>query len=84
MNYEILGFVAGIFTTFSLVPQPWRALRLKSATEISLAFTVCMAFGNLLWLVYGVLSHLPPVMLWNVLSLLLASGLVIAKIRYGK
>jgi MtN3 and saliva related transmembrane protein len=84
MNYEILGFVAGIFTTFSLVPQLWRVLRLKSATEISPAFTVCMAFGNLLWLVYGVLSHLPPVMLWNVLSLLLASGLVIAKMRYGK
>jgi MtN3 and saliva related transmembrane protein len=84
MNYEILGFIAGIFTTFSLVPQLWRVLRLKSATEISLAFTVCMAFGNLLWLVYGVLSRLPPVMLWNVLSLLLALGLVIAKLRYGK
>lgn len=84
MNYEILGFAAGIFTTFSLVPQLYRVLRLKSATEISLAFTLCMAFGNLLWLIYGILSHLAPVMLWNVLSLMLASGLVIAKLRYGK
>jgi MtN3 and saliva related transmembrane protein len=84
MNYEILGFVAGIFTTFSLVPQLYRVLRLKSATEISLAFTLCMAFGNLLWLVYGILSNLTPIILWNVLSLVLALGLVIAKLRYGK
>jgi MtN3 and saliva related transmembrane protein len=84
MNYEILGFAAGIFTTFSLVPQLYRVLRLKSAREISLAFTLCMAFGNLLWLAYGLLSGLAPIILWNVLSLLLASGLVIAKLRYGK
>ena len=84
MNFEVLGFVAGIFTTFSLVPQLYRVLKLKSAREISLAFTLCMAFGNLLWLLYGLLSHLPPIILWNVLSLALASGLVAAKLKYGK
>ena len=84
MNYEILGFVAGVFTTFSLVPQLYRVLKLKSACEISLAFTLCMAFGNLLWLLYGLLARLPPIIVWNILSLLLASGLVAAKLRYGK
>jgi MtN3 and saliva related transmembrane protein len=84
MNYEFLGLIAGVFTTFSLVPQLFRVVRLKSAKEISLSFTLCMAFGNLLWLAYGILSGLLPIILWNVMSFCLAGGLVVAKLRYGK
>ncbi|MGA3094328.1 MAG: SemiSWEET family transporter, partial [Dehalococcoidales bacterium] len=68
MNYELLGLIAGVFTTFSLVPQIYRVLRLKSSKEISLSFTLCMAFGNLLWLAYGILSGLLPIILWNIIS----------------
>jgi MtN3 and saliva related transmembrane protein len=84
MNYEILGFIAGLFTTFSLAPQLYRVLKLKSAKEISLWFTVSMAFGNLMWLAYGVLEGLLPVIVWNVISFCLAAGLVAAKVKYGK
>ena len=84
MNYELLGFAAGIFTTFSLVPQLYRVVRLKSAREISLAFTLCMAFGNLLWLSYGILSNLQPIILWNVISFGLAAGLIAAKLKWGR
>jgi MtN3 and saliva related transmembrane protein len=84
MNYEILGFIAGLFTTFSLAPQLYRVLKLKSAMEISLWFTVSMAFGNLMWLAYGVLEGLLPVIVWNVISFCLAAGLVAAKVKYGK
>ena len=84
MNYELLGLIAGVFTTFSLVPQIYRVLRLKSSKEISLSFTLCMAFGNLLWLAYGILSGLLPIILWNIISFCLAGGLVVTKLRYGK
>jgi MtN3 and saliva related transmembrane protein len=84
LNYELLGLIAGVFTTFSLVPQIYRVLRLKSSKEISLSFTLCMAFGNLLWLSYGILSGLLPIILWNIISFCLAGGLVVAKLRYGK
>ena len=80
----LLGLIAGVFTTFSLVPQIYRVLRLKSSKEISLSFTLCMAFGNLLWLAYGILSGLLPIILWNIISFCLAGGLVVAKLRYGK
>lgn len=84
MNYELLGFIAGVFTTFSLVPQIYRVYKLKSAREISLAFTLCMAFGNLLWLTYGLLSGLLPLILWNLISFCLAAALVVAKSRYDR
>ena len=84
MNYELIGLFAGVFTTFSLVPQLYRVFKLKSAREISLAFTLCMAFGDVLWLAYGSLAGLFPIILWNVISFCLAGGLVVAKLRYGK
>ncbi len=84
MNYEILGLVAGVFTTFSLVPQLYRVIKLKSAREISLWFTLSMAVGNLLWLAYGVLGKLLPIIVWNLISFCLAAGLVITKLRYGR
>ena len=84
MNYELLGFIAGVFTTLSLVPQLYRVIKLKSAKEISLSFTLCLAFGDLLWLAYGILSGLFPIILWNVISFCLAGGLIVAKLRYGK
>ncbi len=83
MNYELIGLIAGVFTTFSLVPQLYRVLRLKSAKEISLAFTLCMAFGNFLWIWYGIAIGLPPIILWNIISFCLAGGLIVAKLRYG-
>jgi MtN3 and saliva related transmembrane protein len=84
MSYEILGFAAGVFTTFSLVPQIYRVRKLKQAREISLTFTLCMAFGNLLWLIYGILSGLWPIILWNVISFCLAGALVAAKLSYDR
>ena len=84
MNYELLGLLAGVFTTFSLVPQLYRVLKLRAAREISLPFTVGMAFGNLLWLAYGILAGLWPIILWNIISFGLSGGLFLAKLRYGK
>jgi MtN3 and saliva related transmembrane protein len=84
MKYEYLGFIAGLFTTISLAPQLYRVLRLKSAEEISLSFTICMAFGSLLWLMYGILSSLFSVLLWNAITFIFSSGLVISKIKFGR
>ena len=39
---EYLGFLAGVFSTLSIVPQIIRVFRLKSAREISMLFTVLL------------------------------------------
>jgi MtN3 and saliva related transmembrane protein len=83
LSAEPLGLVAGVFTTFSLVPQLYRVLKLKEARQISLPFTLLMAVGNLLWLGYGLLAGLIPILFWNSISLLLSAGLTVAKLRYG-
>ena len=84
MNYQFLGLIAGFFTTFSIVPQLYRVIKLKSAKEISLLFTVILAIGVFLWWVYGILIGSLPIILWNAISFCLICGLIVVKLKYGK
>ena len=84
MNYEYLGLIAGVFTTFSIVPQLYRVIKLKSAKEISLLFTIILAIGVFLWWLYGILIGSLPIILWNAISFCLICGLIVVKLKYGK
>lgn len=81
---EILGFIAGALMTVGFVPQVWRLYKLKSAKEISLPFTLLFLIGTVLWLSYGILRGLPPVILWNGITLFLGVAMLFAKLKYGK
>jgi len=81
---ELLGLVAGVFVTCSMIPQLIRVFRLKSAREISLLFTILLLLGMTMWLSYGVFSCLLPVILWNAVGAALVSVLLYAKLRYGR
>ncbi|MFC1871662.1 SemiSWEET family sugar transporter [Chloroflexota bacterium] len=81
---QTLGLVAGAVITSSLVPQIIRVFKLKSAKEISLLFNCLMLIGLILWLIYGILLSLMPVILWNAISIVLTTLLLYAKLKYGK
>jgi len=81
---ESLGLVAGAFVTCSLIPQLIRIFRLKSAREISALFTTLLLLGLFLWLAYGILLGLAPVIIWNAIAALFAVTLLYAKLRYGR
>ena len=81
---ELLGFIGGLLTTGGFVPQVWRLFKLKSAHEISLIFTSFFVIGIAFWLCYGILFGLPPVILWNAISLALGYCMLYAKLKYGR
>ena len=81
---EILGFIAGALMTLGFMPQVWRLYKLKSAKEISLPFTSLFLAGTILWLSYGVLLRLTPVILWNAITLFLGGAMLFAKLKYGR
>lgn len=81
---EYLGIIAGIFTTFALVPQIMRVYKLKSAREISLIFTLSMLLGIIIWLVYGIVLRLYSIIAWNIIGIMLNSWLLFAKFKYGR
>ncbi|MGA3192867.1 MAG: SemiSWEET family transporter [Candidatus Bathyarchaeia archaeon] len=80
----MLGLVGGALTTFGYVPQFVRILKLKSAREISLPFTLSFLAGVTCWLAYGVLSSLMPVILWNGTGIVFLCLLLYGKLKYGR
>ena len=80
---EIIGILAGACTTLGFIPQVIRVFLLKSAREISLPFTLSFLVGVILWLIYGILVDLVPVIFWNAASAFLGTLLLYAKLKYG-
>ena len=81
---EWLGFIAGVLTTSSFVPQVVRVFKLRSAHEISLFFNILFLIGIGVWLVYGIYLGLTPVVLWNSITIVLSMALLYAKLKYGR
>lgn len=79
----ILGFVAGVLTTFSFLPQVIKIWRTKSTKDISLPMYVIYTTGIFLWLVYGVLLNQSPIYIANIIAFILVSSILILKIKHG-
>jgi MtN3 and saliva related transmembrane protein len=78
----ILGYAAGALTTLAFLPQLIKVWKTKSTKDISLIMFVVICTGIFLWLVYGLLINSLPIILANVVTLIIASMILIFKIRY--
>ena len=81
---DYVGYVAGLLVTFALVPQIMRVYKLKSAREISVIYNSSMLLGLVLWLIYGIILGLVPIIVWNTIGAVLAGLLLLAKLKYGR
>lgn len=79
----VLGLIAAAFTTTAFVPQVLKSFKTKSAKDLSLGTSAMLCCGVFLWLVYGILNKDLPIILSNAITLLLATTLLILKIRHG-
>ncbi len=84
LSIEWFGFIAGGITTIATLPQVIRVYKLKSAHEISLIFIIAMIIGFSCWLTYGIFLRLIPLILWNLISIILFSVFLYAKLKYGR
>ena len=53
---KVIGFVAGIFSTFALMPQAVKIFKTKKVDQISIGMLSLMLCGASLWLAYGFLQ----------------------------
>lgn len=79
---EILGLLAGSFTTAAFLPQVVKTWKSRSAKDLSLGMFSLFCLGVALWLVYGVAVNDAPIIAANLLTLLLASSLLYFKLRF--
>ena len=78
-----IGSVAAVFTTVAFIPQVWKVWHTRHTKDISLAMYGIFTSGVALWLVYGWLIHVWPIIIANVITLVLAGAILILKIRFG-
>jgi MtN3 and saliva related transmembrane protein len=81
---DYIGYIAGFLSTFALAPQIIRIHKLKSAREISVIFDTSLLLGIMLWLVYGIMLRLIPIIVWNSIGATLTATLLWAKVKYGR
>lgn len=72
-NFTLIGLLAATCTTFSFVPQVIQILRTGNVDGISLMMYSVFTIGVALWLVYGLILGDIPVILANLVTLVLAS-----------
>jgi len=86
MQYDgntLIGLVAAILTTTSLVPQLIKSWRMKETRDISLLMFLIMGVGIFLWMVYGFLIHNLPLIASNSISFAFVLIILFFKLKYG-
>ncbi|QMV20292.1 hypothetical protein GOB94_07810 [Granulicella sp. 5B5] len=81
---DLIGYAAATMTTISFLPQLIRVVRLRSARDISLIMFLVFSAGTFSWMVYGFLSHSPPVWMANVITFALSLSILVLKLKYDR
>lgn len=81
---ETLGFLAAILGTFSLIPQVIKTWKSNSVRDISLSMYFIIAADSILWLSYGIILHLLPLIAQSFITFSAAFIMIILKLRYGE
>jgi MtN3 and saliva related transmembrane protein len=78
----IIGLIAALFTTVSLLPQLIKVYKTKSTKDISTGMFTLFGVGVLLWFVYGVFVNDLPIIVANSLAFIQAAVILFFKAKY--
>ena len=79
---ELFGYCAAVLTTISFVPQAWHTFTTRDVRGISLGMYSVFTAGVACWLIYGLLLGAWPIVIANVVTLVLAGGILVMKLRF--
>lgn len=81
---DVIGFLAAVLTTLSFMPQVWLTFRTRDVSGVSLGMYSVFTVGVALWLAYGLLLQMWPVVVANAITLMLALSILVMKLVYGR
>ncbi len=82
MNETIIGIIAGILTSTSVIPQLVKTIKERKAEDISLIMFFILFSGTALWTYYGVLKDDLPIIITNAFSTLLTTIMLFLKFKF--
>ncbi len=77
---DLLGFLAGILTTFSAAPQLLHSYRTRNVAGIDLKFMLMLVSGLTTWAIYGIIIGSLPIIFFNLVGAGLWLPIIIMKI----
>ncbi len=80
---DVIGIVAGICTTISVVPQLRKAWKTRQVKDVSLRMFIVLLTGVIMWTIYGFLKNDLAIILANGVSVALNALLLYLLLRYG-
>lgn len=81
---EVVGFLAGLGTTFAAVPDLIAMFRRRSSVGMNPTMAAIMGVFQILWVYYGLLILSRPVIAWNVIAVLINFLSVGAYFRFAR
>ncbi|MCH8622276.1 SemiSWEET transporter [Undibacterium sp. TS12] len=82
LTVDLIGYLAACLTTTAFIPQAWLTWRRKRAEGVSLVMYIILVTGVLLWLIYGLMLNAAPIIIANLITLVLASFILVMKVVY--
>lgn len=79
---SVIGIVAGIFTSASLLPQLIKMIREKKVEALSVIMFISLMIGLLLWIYYGILRKDLPIIITNGFSVILNICILFFRFKY--
>lgn len=84
MNAGVIGIIAGILTSVSLIPQLIKIIREKKAENLSYGMLIVLILGLGTWVYYGILRKDWPIIITNSFSFLINLLVIIFTVIYKK
>jgi len=81
---EILGCVAGLFTSGSYLPQLIKLLNEKNPVGVSYQTYWFSLVGSALWVVFGMVRHTTVVVIFNGFNIIISVCILILIYRYNQ
>lgn len=84
MNWiEMAGHTAAVLSAATFVPQVYKVWVTKSVGDLSLAMVLIVFTSTIIWIAYGFVLGLLPVVLANGVIFFLSALLIYFKLTYG-
>jgi Uncharacterized conserved protein len=84
INENILGIVAGILTSISMLPQLIKVLKEKNVDDLSPVMLLTLILGLSLWVWYGIMKSEAPIIYSNAFATLMNICLLVSYLIYRK
>lgn len=82
MDQDIIGYIGGIFSSLSFLPQVMKIWKTKSAKDLSMATLLLLTINVSLWLTYGITIASVPLWLTNAIVLTMVLIMIYFKIKF--